>query len=152
RLERAGSLSGIAVLALLIVSGVVHNHAIFARIPWGGYVSAAALGLIGMALGYAAAAVARLPPAARRAVSLETGIQNSSLALRFFILSSPKRNHDANSLMPLLYPQFVLFNTAFVSRCSQRTDADCPDLAPPSSRPFGRLCNNAANATSISVA
>ena len=90
RVERAGSACGIGVLALLIVSGVVNNQEIFGLIPLGGYAAAISLGVVGIVLGYLAAGLAGLQEAQRRAVALETGIQNSPLAIAIIIASFPE--------------------------------------------------------------
>jgi bile acid transporter len=122
RLERVGSYAGIAVLVMLIVTGVLNNSDMFARIPVGGYVSAILLGLLGRVLGYGAAALARLAPAARRAVALETGIQNSPLALGIVALSFPAQQ-DEMMLLPLLYALCVLINAALVTAWFRRAAA-----------------------------
>ncbi len=115
RVEKAGSACGIGVLVLLVVSGLVNNNAIFALIPFGGYVGAIALGLLGMGLGYLAATLGGLGEPQRRAVALETGIQNSPLAIAIIIASFPEASHDVMLRLPLLYALCVLITSSGVA-------------------------------------
>jgi len=113
--ERAGSWSGIGVLGLLIVTGLYKNQELFQTIPWQGFAAAIGLGPLGMALGYAAAVAARLPQASQRAVALETGIQNSPLALGVIGLSFPAAVQVEMMTLPLLYALFVLLSASVVT-------------------------------------
>jgi len=115
RVEKAGSWSGIGVLVLLIISGLVNNNAIFGLIPWGGYVGAISLGLIGMGLGYLAATLGGLAEAQRRAVALETGIQNSPLAIAIILASFPEASHAEMLRLPLLYALCILITSTGVA-------------------------------------
>ena len=115
RVEKAGSVCGIGVLVLLIVSGLVNNNAIFARIPLGGYVGALSLGLLGIGLGYLAATVGGLEEPQRRAVALETGIQNSPLAIAIIIASFPEHSHAVMLRLPLLYALGILIVSSGVA-------------------------------------
>ena len=115
RVERAGSVCGVGVLLLLVVSGLINNNAIFALIPIGGYVGAVALGLVGIALGYLAATFSGLNEAKRRAVALETGIQNSPLAIAIILASFPESSHEVMLRLPLLYALCVLFTSTGVA-------------------------------------
>ncbi len=119
--EKVGSGAGVAVLVLLIVSGVLHNRAIFGQIPPAGYVAAVALGILGMSLGYGAARLAGLDLPQRRAVSLETGIQNSPLAIAIVVATFPEDQHDTLLWMPLLYALFVLLSASAVTLLFRRT-------------------------------
>ncbi len=113
--EKAGSWSGIGVLGLLIATGLLKNHELFLGIPWQGFVAAIGLGSVGMGLGYLVAKVARLGEASRRAVALETGIQNSPLALGVIGLSFPEAVQVEMMTLPLLYALFVLMSAGAVT-------------------------------------
>lgn len=115
RVETLGSISGVGVLLLLIVSGLVNNNAIFALIPLGGYIAAISLGLVGMGLGYLAATFGGLGEPQRKAVALETGIQNSPLAIAIIIASFPEASQDVMLRLPLLYALCVLITSSGIA-------------------------------------
>lgn len=119
--ERVGAISGMAVLLLLVVSSLLRNTAYFAQVPARGYVAAFLLGALGLGLGYLGAAATRLPPTQRRAVSFETGLQNSPLAFAIILGSFPPAQHEVLLRLPLLYALFVLITCTvlvlFFRRC-----------------------------------
>ncbi|HWB81454.1 MAG TPA: hypothetical protein VG755_41115 [Nannocystaceae bacterium] len=108
--ERVGSLSGIAVLALLIVTGVTSNLSQLANTASTIFIAAAGVGIFGFGLGYLGAAIAGLPIAQRRAIAFETGIQNSPLALGIIIATFPEHTHERMLAIPLLYALIVLLS------------------------------------------
>ena len=115
RIEKLGSLSGVIVLVLLVGSSLWRNHADLMKIPATGYAAAVALGVLGMALGYLAARALRLPGSQRRAVALETGIQNSPLAFALIIAAFPGPEQSTILWLPMLYALFVLISATVVS-------------------------------------
>lgn len=114
-LEKVGSLSGIGVLALLIVTGLWHNGALLAQTTPAMYGAAIGLGVIGFGLGYLLAALLKLPQAGRRAIAFETGIQNSPLALGIILASFPAALHERMLWLPLLYALFVLLAASLLT-------------------------------------
>jgi len=62
----------------------------------------------GMALGYSSARLAGLLPPQRHAVSLETGVQNTPLAIAIILATFPEAEHDALLKMPFLYAMTAL--------------------------------------------
>lgn len=119
--ERLGSASGIVVLVLLIGSSLWSNHADLARIPSAGYVAAIALGLLGMLLGYGVARAVRMGPAQRRAVALETGIQNSPLAFAIILAAFPESEQTEVLWLPMLYALFVLISASIATLVFRQT-------------------------------
>jgi bile acid transporter len=115
RVEKAGAACGVGVLILLVVSGLVNNNAIFGLIPPGGYVGAISLGLLGIGLGYLAATLGGLAEPQRRAVALETGIQNSPLAIAIIIASFPEESHAVMLRLPLIYALCILITSTVVA-------------------------------------
>ncbi len=113
--EKVGSISGFAVLLLLIGSSVVRNAHLFAELTQNMYLAAIGLGALGMVLGYVAAFVLGLDVNARRAVSFETGIQNSPLAFAIIIASFDDTLHQAILMQPMLYALTVLITSALVA-------------------------------------
>ena len=78
-------------------------------------------------LAYLAARLFGLPAASRRAVALETGIQNSPLSFAIILGSFPVELQDKMLRLPLLYALLVLFSasiaTAVFRRSSQSATA-----------------------------
>lgn len=122
RVERVGAWSGTAVLALILASSLLRNGDRFAQIPLSGYLAALGLGSAGMLLGWIAARVARLPAADRRAVALETGIQNSPLAIGMISLSFPSPLRDEMLVLPLLYALLVLVTASVAAAVFRMLD------------------------------
>jgi sodium/bile acid cotransporter 2 len=59
--------------------------------------------------------VSKLSVACRRAVSFETGIQNSPLAFAIIIASFPDALHQAILMQPMLYALCVLITSSLVA-------------------------------------
>ncbi|MCR9159820.1 MAG: transporter [Nannocystaceae bacterium] len=119
--ERLGSASGVVVLVLLIGSSLWRNHADLALIPPAGYLAATALGVSGMLLGYAVARAARMGRSQRRAVALETGIQNSPLAFAIILAASPEAEQAKVLWLPMSYALCVLISASVVTLVFRRT-------------------------------
>ncbi|MCA9693745.1 MAG: hypothetical protein KC636_29420 [Myxococcales bacterium] len=113
--ERVGSLSGLGVLGLLIASGLLHNGHLLAETTAAMYAASVGLGLLGILLGYLAARALGLGVAQRRAVALETGIQNSPLAIGIIVASFPEALHRELLWLPLLYALFVIISSSLVT-------------------------------------
>ena len=120
RVERVGSLAGMAVLALLIVTGLLRNGHLLLESPPTIYAAGLGLGLGGFALGYLGARLAGLSIPARRAVAFETGIQNSPLALAILVTSFPEALHVQMLWLPLLYALFVIASAAAIAAVMRR--------------------------------
>jgi BASS family bile acid:Na+ symporter len=123
RVEQAGSLSGIGVLLLLIITGIVRNGHLFAQTSAAMYTAAIALGIMGMGLGYLAARAAGLVASSRRAVAFETGIQNSPLALAIIVASFSDAQQFEVMWLPLLYALFVLLSATVITFVLRRLSA-----------------------------
>lgn len=121
-LERAGSLAGIAVLLLLVVSGLLRNHALLLAMPWAHLLATFALGAVGMGLGWLGARALGLPAAQRRAVGFETGIQNSPLAIAVVVASFSGEVADRMLPIPLLYALLVLVTATVVTVVVRRIE------------------------------
>jgi bile acid transporter len=123
-LERIGSLAGIAVLVLLVVSGLVHNHALLLSMPAAHLGAAFGLGALGIGLGWLGAWALGLGVPQRRAVGFETGIQNSPLAIAVVVASFSVDVADRMLPIPLLYALLVLVTSVIVTLVIRRFDAD----------------------------
>lgn len=114
-LEKVGSLAGIGVLGLLIVTGLVRNGELLAQTTPAMYAAAIGLGVVGFGLGYLLAALMKVDRAGRRAIAFETGIQNSPLALGIILASFPAALHERMLWLPLLYALFVLLSASLLT-------------------------------------
>ncbi|TNE50153.1 MAG: transporter [Deltaproteobacteria bacterium] len=121
--EKIGSLSGIGVLVLLIGSGLAKNYQLLLDASLSMYMSCIGLGVIGMVLGYWVAALVGLDVSSRRAVSLETGIQNSPLAIALIVLSFPESKHQTMLWLPLMYALFILLTSSLATLLFRKLDA-----------------------------
>jgi len=115
RVERLGSASGVVVLVLLIATSLWSNHADLSRIPVAGFVAAVALGVVGMGLGYGVSRVVGMGEPQRRAVALETGIQNSPLAFAIILAAFPEAEQAQVLWLPMLYAMFVLISASIAT-------------------------------------
>ncbi|MDB4973887.1 MAG: transporter [Myxococcaceae bacterium] len=115
RAEKAGSLAGVLVLVLLVGTSLVRNADLFKTITPAMYAAAMGLGVLGMLLGDLAARAAKLPEPQRRAVSFETGIQNSPLAFAIIATSFHGPVQAELLKLPMLYALFVLIEASLVT-------------------------------------
>jgi bile acid transporter len=134
RAEKAGSLAGVLVLGLLVTLSIVRNRDLFQTITPAMYGAAILLGVLGMVLGDLAARAARLPVAQRRAVSFETGIQNSPLAFAIIATSFTGAVQTEMLKLPMLYALFVLLEATLVT-LYYRARAGAPAEAPAPQEP-----------------
>lgn len=121
--EKVGSLAGITVLLALVLASVTRNAAALTHVSARTFAAAILLGVGGLVLGDLAARAARLPKAQRRAVSLETGIQNSPLCFAILITSFPASMQTELLELPLLYALFVLVEASVLTVVYRRLDA-----------------------------
>jgi BASS family bile acid:Na+ symporter len=121
--EKVGSLAGISVLVMLVLVSVFRNAAAFAHVSTAMYASAILLGVCGLVLGDLAARAARLPVPQRRAVALETGIQNSPLCFAILVTSFPESLQAKLLELPLLYALFVLLEATVLTFVYRALDA-----------------------------
>ncbi len=115
RAEKAGGLAGLLVLVMLVGVSLFRNADLFSTITPAMYASSILLGVLGMFLGNLVAQLCGLPTAKRRAVSLETGIQNSPLAFAIIATSFDGELEAEMLKLPLLYALFVLVEASLVT-------------------------------------
>jgi BASS family bile acid:Na+ symporter len=113
--EKVGSMSGMAVLVLLIITSVMKNAEQFDHIPVTLWLGAIVLGVLGMVLGYLGARLLGLKPAECRAVSFETGIQNSPIAFTIIILSFAESVYPQVLGPAMLYALMVLVTASIAT-------------------------------------
>lgn len=121
--EKVGSIAGIVVLVAVIAITTHRNRGLFFTTPAAHYVAAAALGITGMAFGNLAARLFKLPVAKRRAVSFETGVQNSALCFAIILTTFPPAAAAELMPLPLLCALFILMEATLVTVIIRRLDA-----------------------------
>ncbi len=108
RAERIGSISGIAVLVLVLVSSAIRDADRILGFGASEIAAGVLLGPFGFAFGYAGARLLGVPLSQRRTISLETGIQNAPLAIGIVILSFSTEVAETALRIPLLYGVLVV--------------------------------------------
>jgi bile acid transporter len=129
--EQVGGLAGIAVLVLLIFTGLYNNLELLTATTGSMFAAAFGLGVFGFGLGWLGARAAGLGPAQRRAIAFETGIQNSPLALGILIASFPGDQQVRMLWLPLLYALIVLMSASVLTLILRRTSGAPASDAPP---------------------
>ncbi|GBG28783.1 Sodium/bile acid cotransporter [Hondaea fermentalgiana] len=99
-LERFGSILGAIFIAIALVLGVLEDKALFSSAYGDLWIAASLLQPLGSLLGYASATFAQLPRPERRAVCLEVGVQNTTLAISVIVLSFSDRTCTLNNVLP----------------------------------------------------
>ncbi len=113
--ERVGGVAGIAVLALLIGTGLYNNFDLLRATTGTMYAAAGGLGILGFGLGWLGARALGLGSPQRRAIAFETGIQNSPLALGILVASFPGEQQARMLWLPLLYALLVLISASLLT-------------------------------------
>jgi len=135
RVEKAASCLGMAFILAALVGGILSNQDAWAQ-SWKLWVAASVLMPVGSGLGYMVSYGVGLPPKVCRTVSLETGLQNSTLALAVLAFSFPDPDtFKAVSIFPLLYSLFLLVDgallTLFFNSLARRAEqSKCQEEAP----------------------
>lgn len=112
RAERIGSLAGVSMIAMLVGVSFFRNGNLIFEIPMTSYLAAAALGVLGLAFGDGVSRLAGLPRDKRRAVSFETGVQNSPLCFAIIVTTFPPETQDVMLRLPLIYALFVILEAS----------------------------------------
>jgi BASS family bile acid:Na+ symporter len=103
KVERVGSISGAVLLAVLLVTSVADQIELVTTATDSTIRACVGVVSAGMFLGYVVARIVRLDPPQRHAVSLETGVQNSPLAIAVILATFPAADQDALLKVPFLY-------------------------------------------------
>lgn len=107
-IERVGALSGAALLIVLLVTSVADQIDLVLTAQDASLLACVVVAASGMVLGYAAARIGGLAVPQRRAVALETGVQNAPLAIAVVLATYPVSEQDALLKMPFLYAMTAL--------------------------------------------
>ncbi len=114
-LEKIGSISGMLIIAFLIVSFVSRELELLGGTGAAVYGGVALLCFGGFAFGYSGARLVGLERPRARTVSLETGIQNTPLTMTIIAASFPKGDHAEMLLLPLIYALSIVVYSCVVT-------------------------------------
>jgi BASS family bile acid:Na+ symporter len=130
--EFFGSALALFFILFLIVSWIPRNWGFLLSTGWATYAASVALGLVGIAAGYAFARALRLHPRNARTVALETGIQNGPLAIA--IIAFTFRGAEAQAIMavPALYALFIVIVSTLVTLLFRRANLAAEQRMPDS--------------------
>jgi BASS family bile acid:Na+ symporter len=120
RVERIGSVAGAVLLVVLLVTSVSDQIELLVTAEDASLLACFFVATCGMVLGYAAARLTGLGPPQRRAVSLETGVQNAPLAIAVVLTSFPQGEQDALLKLPFLYAMTALVVGTFATLVYRR--------------------------------
>ena len=113
--EDTGGFLGIIVILYLIGTAFVRHTELFIQTPWQIYVAAICVGLLGFLFGYWVARGFQLAPIFQRAISLETGIQNTPVAFAIILLSFTEPIQSQMLWLAILYATFIVITSSFVT-------------------------------------
>ena len=108
RVERVGGLAGALLLVVLLITSVSDQLDLLISARDESLVACVFVVVSAMVLGYGLARLAGLGPRQRRAVSLETGVQNAPLAIAVILATFPEADQDALLKLPFLYAMTAL--------------------------------------------
>lgn len=108
KVERIGSIAGATLLIVLLVTSVSDQMDLLLTAEDASLLACIFVATSGMVLGYLAARVAGLGSRQRRAVSLETGVQNAPLAIAVILATFSEADQDALLKLPFLYAMTAL--------------------------------------------
>lgn len=108
KVERVGAISGALLLIVLLVTSVSDQIELVLTAKDASLLACVCVASSGMVLGYSVARLAGLMPPQCRAVSLETGVQNTPLAIAVILATFPDADQDALLKLPLLYAMTAL--------------------------------------------
>ncbi|MEM7410219.1 MAG: bile acid:sodium symporter family protein [Myxococcota bacterium] len=124
RAERVGSLAGIAVLVLVFAVSVFRDHERITSFSAAEVFAGTALGPLGFVFGWLGARLLRVPGPQRRAICLETGIQNAPLAIGVIVVSFADAHAQEILRVPLLYGALVVPASAAVAVAFRRATTE----------------------------
>ncbi|MGB8224382.1 MAG: hypothetical protein WCF10_17455, partial [Polyangiales bacterium] len=108
RVERVGAISGALLLVVLLITTVSDQLDLLLTAQDASLLACVFVAGSGMILGYGVARLAGLLPRQRHAVSLETGVQNTPLAIAVILATFPDADQDALLKMSFLYAMTAL--------------------------------------------
>ncbi|MEP1469517.1 MAG: bile acid:sodium symporter family protein [Halieaceae bacterium] len=103
RAEIAGTVVGLLLVFVIVGSNVLREFDAILMMDLSVYLASVLMGPIGFFLGYLGARLMKLNSAQKKAVSLETGLQNIPLALAIILISFPGEIQHEVLVVPVFY-------------------------------------------------
>lgn len=128
--EFMGSMLAIFFIVFLILSWIPRNFQFLLETGWATYVASAAIGIIGITVGYLFAKALKLHPRNARTVGLETGIQNGPLAIAIIAFTFSGTEQQAINAVPVLYSLFIVIISAAVTLYFRRANTAAEQKMP----------------------
>ena len=114
--EDTAGFMGMIVIMYLIFTTLTRHYRLVLSTPWPVYVGAVALGLGGFLFGYHVSRLLGAHPIQQRAISLETGIQNTPVAFTIILLSFPEFELQNDMLWTaILYSVFIVISSSCIT-------------------------------------
>lgn len=96
-----------SVVGLILIFGIFSfNSYLYPKMyqsPWQVWVGSAILPIIGFIIGYIVASICRVPHSARRAIGIETGVQNAGVCIALAAVSYETDIYVQVTVVPVLY-------------------------------------------------
>lgn len=114
--EETAGFMGMIVIVYLLGTAFYRHHTLIFSTPWPIYVATISLGLTGFLFGYNASRLLGAYPIQQRAISLETGIQNTPVAFAIILLSFPDFALQNDMLwVAILYSIFIVISSSCIT-------------------------------------
>lgn len=113
--EDTAGFMGIIVIIFLIATAVIRHAGLLVQTPGVIYIASICVGLLGFLFGYWMARAFKLSPIFQRAISVETGIQNTPVAFAIILLSFAEPIQSHMLWFAILYSTFIVTTSSFVT-------------------------------------
>lgn len=114
--EDTAGFVGMIVILYLIVTACLRHYPLILSTPWPIYLASISLGLVGFLFGYYLSQLLGAYPIQQRAISLETGIQNTPIAFAIILLSFPDFALQNEMLwVAILYSVFIIISSSCIT-------------------------------------
>lgn len=138
-ITKLGSMAGFAMIGVSQCMVFVIYPNIFAEVPLRLVAAVVILPIVGMAVGYIFAVITKRPNAARRTISIESGVQNVGTAITVVTLTIVDRYQQQALVFPLMYSYCMLalcfigcitYNL-YMKFCTRRYEVEDEKKVPP---------------------
>ena len=130
--EFMGSALALFFILFIMISWVPRNWQFLLSTDASTYFAAVMLGVFGITIGYIFARVLRLHPRNARTVALETGIQNSPLAIAIIALTFSGSEQQSIMAVGALYSLFIVITSTIVTLIFRRANTSAEQKLPDS--------------------